>query len=84
MTSGYRSSLPASVAWTPWTTRRPDLWPSRISAPSRELPGKASGACAVLSAGVTGLVARGDGHTTSEKEIGNVRKAVGEIQNVEC
>jgi len=46
MTSGCRSSLPASVAWTPWTIRRPDLWPSRISAPSQELAGEASGACA--------------------------------------
>ena len=49
MTSGCRSSLPASVAWTPWTIRRPDLWPSRISAPSQELAGEASGACEVLS-----------------------------------
>lgn len=37
-----------------------------------------------LSAGTTGLVAHSDGHRDSERKIGNVRKAGGEIRNVEC
>lgn len=55
---------------------------TRIQLRQKSLRGLFEGFHSSPSAGSSGLVAVADGHSNSERKFGNVRKAVGEIQNV--